>query len=396
MNLYLGLFLILAAASVAEYRWPERSKVLYGSCWLLTTACVCLRFGQGTDYASYQAIYETIPAVIDLSKGYICGFYPEIGWRLLCGAFKAAGLSFQVMVTVLGLAEMLLLHRFLNRFVRWKTAGLFLSFPVLIYVYLISGLRQGLAMCVLLGIALPFLVEKRWIPYVISVLLAASFHKVGSSWLILVSVSFLPMWSMEVLTGLSIAGGLILQAGPVKQLIVYLLPIYHVKQFLLEGSPSLFAAGERLISFAVLMALYLYQKKKEETDDVTEHLMKVYLCGVCFYMLMVGNAYYASRYAVVFKIVECVLAVRMLELHGKMERAAALFFLCLTLLMGVKNMNASIGEGGYARDQVNVLTFPYVSVFDRDRINEYYDYNAKVKKLYDYNIEDQQLWMIEE
>ena len=300
------------------------------------------------------------------------------------------------MVTVLGLAEMLLLHRFLNRFVRWKTAGLFLSFPVLIYVYLISGLRQGLAMCVLLGIALPFLVEKRWIPYVISVLLAASFHKVGSSWLILVPVSFLPMWSMEVLTGLSIAGGLILQAGPVKQLIVYLLPIYHVKQFLLEGSPSLFAAGERLISFAVLMALYLYQKKKEETDDVTEHLMKVYLCGVCFYMLMVGNAYYASRYAVVFKIVECVLEVRMLELHGKMERAAALFFLCLTLLMGVKNMNASIGEGGYARDQVNVLTFPYVSVFDRDRINEYYDYNAKVKKLYDYNIEDQQLWMIEE
>ena len=396
MNLYLGLFLILAAASVAEYRWPERSKVLYGSCWLLTTACVCLRFGQGTDYASYQAIYETIPAVIDLSKGYICGFYPEIGWRLLCGAFKAAGLSFQVMVTVLGLAEMLLLHRFLNRFVRWKMAGLFLSFPVLIYVYLISGLRQGLAMCVLLGIALPFLVEKKWISYVISVLLAASFHKVGSSWLILVPVSFLPMWSMEVLTGLSIAGGLILQAGPVKQLIVYLLPIYHVKQFLLEGSPSLFAAGERLISFAVLMVLYLYQKKKEETDDVTEHLMKVYLCGVCFYMLMVGNAYYASRYAVVFKIVECVLAVRMRELHGKMERAAALFFLCLTLLMGVKNMNASIGEGGYARDQVNVLTFPYVSVFDRDRINEYYDYDAKVKKLYDYNIEDQQLWMIEE
>ncbi len=34
MNLYLGLFLILAAASVAEYRWPERSKVLYGSCWV--------------------------------------------------------------------------------------------------------------------------------------------------------------------------------------------------------------------------------------------------------------------------------------------------------------------------------------------------------------------------
>lgn len=323
-------------------------------------------------------------------------FIRRLAGGCFAGRLRRQDCPFQVMVTVLGLAEMLLLHRFLNRFVRWKTAGLFLSFPVLIYVYLISGLRQGLAMCVLLGIALPFLVEKRWIPYVISVLLAASFHKVGSSWLILVPVSFLPMWSMEVLTGLSIAGGLILQAGPVKQLIVYLLPIYHVKQFLLEGSPSLFAAGERLISFAVLMALYLYQKKKEETDDVTEHLMKVYLCGVCFYMLMVGNAYYASRYAVVFKIVECVLAVRMLELHGKMERAAALFFLCLTLLMGVKNMNASIGEGGYARDQVNVLTFPYVSVFDRDRINEYYDYNAKVKKLYDYNIEDQQLWMIEE
>ena len=160
---------------------------------------------------------------------------------------------------------------------------------------------------------------------------------------------------------------------------------------------SLFAVGERVVSFAVLLMLYIWLcRQKEEIPKWVQQLFKVYICGVCFYMLMVGNAYYASRYAVVFKIVECVLVVRMLELHGKMERAAALFFLCLTLLMGVKNMNASIGEGGYARDQVNVLTFPYVSVFDRDRINEYYDYNAKVKKLYDYNIEDQQLWMIEE
>ena len=88
MNLYLIVLLLLAAGAVLEWFKPKYQQKIFTVCWCVTTAVVALRFGQGTDYATYEGIYRTIPAVIDLSKGYICGFYPEMGWRLFCAFFK--------------------------------------------------------------------------------------------------------------------------------------------------------------------------------------------------------------------------------------------------------------------------------------------------------------------
>ena len=79
MNLYLLVFLLLAAGAVLEWYKPQYKESVYWICWTAAAACLCLRFGQGTDYVTYHAIYETIPAATDFSKGYICGFYPELG-----------------------------------------------------------------------------------------------------------------------------------------------------------------------------------------------------------------------------------------------------------------------------------------------------------------------------
>ena len=71
------------------------------------------------------------------------------------------------------------------------------------------------------------------------------------------------------------------------------------------------------------------------------------------------------------------------------------FFLCLTLVMGVKNLNAAVSEGGYDKLGVNLFTYPYVSVLNQQKINDYYDYQEKTDQMYEYNLEDQQLWMLE-
>lgn len=396
MNLYLIVFLLLAGASLAEWKKPEWEERLYPACWVMMTVLLCLRFGQGTDYATYHGIYETIPAVIDWSQGYICGFYPEIGWRLISALFKVLHAPFWVFTMVLGLAEMLLLHRFLKKYVPMKVAGLFLSYPVLFMVYMVSGLRQGLAICIFLGAALPFYLERKWVPYIAAVLLAASFHKVGYAWLILVIVSYIPIQWMLLLTGLAIAGGLILQISMVEQFIVGILPVYHVKQFLLEGSPSLSAIGERLTSFAVLAVFYVREYREGHKDTEIVQIAKAYMCGVAFYMLMSGNAYYASRYGVIFKVVECVLIIYLIKRADQLASIAACFFFVLTLVMGFKNLNAAVNEGGYDRLGRNVFTYPYVSVLNKDEINEYFDYSEKLDRVYKYNIEDQQLWMIED
>ena len=74
---------------------------------------------------------------------------------------------------------------------------------------------------------------------------------------------------------------------------------------------------------------------------------------------------------------------------------AAVFFLGLTLLMGGKNLNAMVNEGGYSRLGVHVFTYPYVSLLRPDQINDYFDYAEKLKEIYGYNIEDQILQITE-
>ena len=276
MNLYLMLLLLLAAGAVLEWFLPKYQQKIFTVCWCVTTAVVALRFGQGTDYATYEGIYRTIPTVIDLSKGYICGFYPEMGWRLFCAFFKLFQAPFWVVTMAAAVIEMLLLGRFLKKYVPYQTTGLFLSYPVLIFVYMVSGLRQAMAICIFLGLALPFYLEKKWIQYVIGVLLAASFHKVGYGWLVLVIAYYIPVWGMVALTGAATAVGLMLQIPVVEQLILGILPSYHMTQFLTDGSMSLFAVGERVASFAVLLMLYIWLcSQKEEISKWVQQLFKV-------------------------------------------------------------------------------------------------------------------------
>lgn len=396
MSFYFLTFLLLAAGALFTWWKPQYEENVYRGCWVVMTACLCFRFGQGTDYSMYHALYRTIPPVIDLQQGYICGFYPEMGWRLISAAFKIFHAPFWVFTMALGLGEMLLLHRFLKKYVPMKTAGLFMLYPVLFVTYMLSGLRQGLVLCIFLGVLLPFYMEKKWGRYIVGVLIASSFHRVGYAWLVLPIAYYLPLWAMTVLAGLSVLGGLILQIGAVQQFLVSLMPVYHLKQFLLEGDISVFATGERLVSFAVLYALYRRKRQRPGKEDKRmELLMKAYMCGVCFYMLMFGSAYYASRYGVIFKMVECALAVGMILDRTCAARLAAVFFFCLTLLMGCKNLNAMIPEGGYAEMGIYIWNFPYVSVFHQDKILDYMPYEAVVQKKYNDNIADQQLWMIE-
>lgn len=417
MNLYLILLLLLAAGAVLEWFLPKYQQKIFAVCWCVTTAVVALRFGQGTDYATYEGIYRTIPTVIDLSKGYICGFYPEIGWRLFCAFFKLFQAPFWGVTMTAAVIEMVLLGRFLKKYVPYQTTGLFLSYPVLIFVYMVSGFRQAMAICIFLGLVLPFYLEKKWIQYVIGVLIAASFHKVGYGWLVLVIVYYIPVWGMVVLAGVATVGGLMIQIPAVEQLILGILPSYHMTQFLTEGSMSLFAVGERVASFAVLLILYAWlYRQGEAIPGQIQMLFKVYICGVCFYLFMSGNSYYASRYAAIFKVVECAVVTglaaccRSSEDEIKAEKADAgtgasfrrcigtgviTCFLCLTMLMGVKNLNAAVSEGGYDKLGVNLFTYPYVSVLNQQKINDYYDYQKKADQMYEYNLEDQQLWMLE-
>lgn len=397
MNLYLIVFLLLGVGTLMEWFYPKHQKKVYWICWTAAAAVLCFRYGQGTDYITYHGIYETVPLLVDLPHAYFFGVYPqEIGWRVLNLLFREAHIPFQVFVLILGLAQMLLIHRFLKRHVSLRTAGLFLSYPVLYVVYMVSGLRQGFAMCLFLGIALDFYLQKKWVRYVLTVLFASLFHMVSLVWLVLVVVYYLPfVWMLAAFFG-AVAAGALLQVPAVQQLIMSAVPIHHVIQFFEDGTISLMAIGERLVCCGALLFLYWKYGRKNDTDRNIQLVMKAYLCGICIYMVLMGSSYYASRFSCIFKILECVLVVDLVSERQLLQKAAAVCFFALTLLMGVKNMNAMIAEGGYDTASVHVWNFPYVSIFNPEKINRYLPYDENWQDIYYWSDMYQETWRLED
>lgn len=397
MNLYLVVFVVLAITAVLEWLKPEYEQKLYWISWILMTACLCFRYGQGTDYVTYHNIYDSIPVIVDFEHRYFFGVYPEIGWRILSLIFRSWGAPFWVFTMILGLAEMLLLNRFLQKLVPLKVFGLFMLYPVLFLVYMVSGLRQGLAMCIFLGAAVPFYLDKKWIQYIAVVLFTSVFHRVGLTWVILVGVYYLPMKVICVFAGVFAAGGIVLQIQSVQQLILNLVSAYHVQQFLTEGSSSILAIGERLTAFLALIVIYMWVRHRDgRVDHRTELLLKAYMCGVCIYMLLCSNSYYASRYGAIFKVLECSVFALLVQKKDTLCKAAAGFFFALTLLMGVKNLNAMIQESYFAAGGYNIWNCPYVSVFNRDEINQYIPYDERKEILSRNLYGDQEMWRLEQ
>ena len=182
--------------------------------------------------------------------------------------------------------EMVLLGRFLKKYVPYQTTGLFLSYPVLIFVYMVSGLRQAMAICIFLGLVLSFYLEKKWIQYVIGVLIAASFHKVGYGWLVLVIAYYIPVWGMVTLTGAAMVVGLIIQIPVVEQLILGILPCLSYDAVSHRGQHEPVCCGRacgKLCSIvdAIYMAL---QAKGRDSQVGTAVVQSIYLWCLLLYV----------------------------------------------------------------------------------------------------------------
>ena len=147
MSLYHIVFLILFVGVLIEYVRQDTPKWLYFTSILVLSLMLLLRFGQGSDFYSYNSIYTTMPLDMERIKNYQF-FKVEIGWRLLCAGFKMLGFNFSQFLFVISSIELLLLGRFISRYSKNHMLTLFLSYHTLYLTYFFSALRQAFVIAV--------------------------------------------------------------------------------------------------------------------------------------------------------------------------------------------------------------------------------------------------------
>lgn len=371
MSLYHVVFALLLCGTLAEYFLKRTPRKLYIISFVVLAAFTCLRYGQGSDYFSYAEIYALMP-LDDLKYAFSYLYHTETGWKVLCLLFRWVGAPFEVFMFCISAFLMWMLWRFVERFTQCKIRALLLSYHTLILTYVFSGTRQAFVMLVFLGVMLPWLLDKKYIRYILGILVCVNIH--SSTWLLLAPlvlyIPFMRKISVQlVLAAMAWGVGLLIGTGIVMEPLMKILPETIV--FYFENSEtgiSAIAALERLASYGVAVVVYLYYKKHEEADQRLDYLMGITTLGMIVYGGFLWLPLMASRMGFMLKIAE--MAILCLALpKSKWIRAGLVLYCCLLCsALYVKNISSYIWQGPYF-DSVNVWNFPYVSVFNKETIN---------------------------
>jgi len=383
MPLYHLVFALLLFGAVIEY-WQKRTpKALAFVCFAVLTLMLCLRFGQGTDYVSYRMIYYTIPPNLSgtLNYGYAKA---EIGWRLITMVFRMAGLSFDVFVFILSAVQMLLLWRFVKRYCHYQILALFLGYHTLYLTYMCSAMRQGTVILVFLGLLLPWLLEGKWLRYLLGVLLLTTIHSVALI-LLVPMVALMIRLSVKHIVALVAVGfclGILLSMCNVGTLLSEIVPSYAA-----ETDISLVALGERVATFILVTYMYyLYNDGLEPEPEAPFYkLYKIYAFGILIYGVLMWSPLISSRTIFSLKALEIPLITTCMVKCRKGSMIVLCYLVLLCSVLYIKNIGSCITQAEYLN--TSVWNYPYYSIWDKEaaiagraRTSKYYEWLYRVSR----------------
>lgn len=372
MSLYIVVWILLCVVTIKDAAAPgsERSRRLeFWMCFLILTAMLALRYGQGMDYFSYRRIYLSISEVEITFPDY--AWNKDIGYALLCNIFRVLQFPFEGFVAIVSVAEMGLLLSFVRRYHIEQTIALFLAFPTLYLTWFLSGIRQGLVIAIFLGVLFPLLEKKRYIWYSVGVLLCALIHNGAVVYLALLAAEVIHNISrLQILSLLAWLVGLVLST-PQGVDLVRSLGISRLNGYLTQSSANLLACAERLLFLIIVTWLYTKLCKMGKCRKTFQCAYKCYLMGMAFYGIFMWNDLVASRTCAFLRFIEIYLLIYSIQQMARASRY--LFVIALVALesfMVVKNLDASV-DSTLKSAELNGITYPYVSVFDENEIYRY-------------------------
>jgi len=368
VSLYHIVFLWLILCAVLEHISQKTPKILFALSFLVLSAMLCLRFGQGTDYFSYSAIYYTVPG--NPLQALTAPVHAEVGWKILCSFFRAADASFPVFIFFLSVYMMTMLLRFLKHFGgERKMLILLLCFHTLYMSYFMSILRQAVIIATLLGLLLPWLLQKKYLRFCIVALALSSLHSIALLLLLLPLLRGVQL-KVKQCVALVILG---FAAGAAFCVVDIASILNRIKEhaYFIDASISIVAIAERIFTFAVVTFVYYQhlQGKEPDQDDPLHIVYKTYAIGLFLYGVLMWSALISSRTVYIFKVVEICLLSICLTSCKKSRHLVLLYFIALSALLYVKNINSYLEQGAYTN--ANVINYPYVSVFDQTDILNY-------------------------
>lgn len=375
----LAILLVLLCLTFWEWR-AGTHKLVYLLTLVGLFVFFSLRYGQGTDYLTYLSIYANVQP-LNTFPSYFAFQYNkiEIGFFYLMSFFRMFGLHYAVFISLMTLASLLCINRFLQRFCPLPMFGLTFFFAVYSLVYMESGIRQLLSLSIAMAWVFPAWLSRRRVSAIIGIAVAALMH--NSAVLLFVlpvmfwddSRLFFLDWKRKS-TAIVLAAGLLLVAVVNfvdLTAVIRLLPArleYTIMSYYSENTGiSVMALGNRCLFMGLILLLTL--RSRGGLSQKEKFLFNLYAVGFCVYLVFMSFELIASRTNVYFRIVEIALIPALFYRNRDFVRRVRVVMPAMLLLISflyVKDIAAVMDYAEYYSSKP--WEYPYITVFHSDRL----------------------------
>lgn len=163
--MYIVIFTSLLALLLTHLNSKDHMRNGMSIGFILVTLLAVIHYNYGNDYMEYYKTYNEINkySVEDLNILLDQTYFRDSGWTLICLLFNNLG-GFFMMVAVLNIIQNLVVYRFIKNNVskQWWTMAVFIYlFATNLYLLNFSMMRQGLIVCLFLGMW-KYIKERKW------------------------------------------------------------------------------------------------------------------------------------------------------------------------------------------------------------------------------------------
>ncbi len=359
--MYQFMLVWLIATAIFQFFKPN-TKINCLLFWVsvgILTYMQVFRYGQGSDYWGYRAIYASAP----YRRGfpmywYTCDIHGEIGFKFLINIFTNFGIPPFWFYGLFGTATIAFVVVSIKKNSVSENLSLLLFYPTFYLSYVLSGIRQAMVAAVFLVFALELLWKEKYLRYIVVIFLCASIHIMALFFLILLPVKWLKEKWIVFCVPIVWLGGAIFALTPLHNLVSELTGLARLNTVQL----SIGGLAERTLMFGIISILYWFGKKEEKIS----FFYKIYGIGYLVAIAGMITAYGSQRITMPFKLVEILLVPMLLVDCSKMiyKRAGWGIVIGASLIMSLKNLQ-------FYSEKYDAFTYPYISIWDgRDESRE--------------------------
>ena len=339
--------------------------------WLIMTGLMSLRYMQGTDYIGHWRGFNNEVSALDFAEiiQNRHDIHFELGWMLFNKTLYNCGISFEALIFVISFAEMLLIRRFIKRYCpRFENVCLCVIFPAFYYYYCISFVRQGLVMCIFMGVMFQLYEEKKYLKYILLTLLCITIHQVAMVYFVFLILGYLSRLNIEkfliYLCVICFFLGIILYKTGIDTYVYSILP------YTIGGHFSVHMGYGAILYRLFWIVLISYMCNRMEMEAFSKKLYFIYLSSIMLFFFFSGYTMFVNRafsmytYVLEFYFVSKYLNEKKDEGRIKTNILKAVIPIVMTVIL-IKNINGAIVQVSYG-DGINFINYPYISVFDKD------------------------------